>query len=200
MMKLPAQKNLSHKQSGIALVIGLIFLLATTIVGVIAMQNTGTSYQLSANQAYSELAFQASESGRTAIGNSLSDYIYEREWQNLPTELTVLDKDTDGTPDSPTEENGTGESLYNMNSLQQDMAYSWTHSSGDHAIESDIYLVKTQKILEAGAGIQQLSGYEGLGKAAAGGGGAIYYEIRSRGSADRGAQAVTAVEYRVKIQ
>lgn len=195
-------QHTGRRESGVALVIGLIFLLATTLIGIIALQNTGTSYQLSANLAYTEQAFQSSESGRSAIGTSVADYVWDRKWNTaaLPSGLTVLDKDSADGPDSPTDENGATESLFDMDSLQKDMTYDWTDANNTHSLNSDVYLVKTQKILEAGAGIQQLSGYEGLGKAAAAGGGVIYFEIRSRGASDRGAEALTASEYRVKIQ
>jgi len=189
---------MKKKQQGVALIIGLVFLGAVSIVGIAVMQNTQISYQLSANQAYSEKAFQSSESARSSLGQSIADYVYDRAWVSVPSHLTVLDKDSNDGPDSPLDDNGSGENLYSQDTLAVDMEFNW--ASGDEKLDADIYVVKTQRMIQGGAGAQQLSGYEGFGKAAAAGGGALFFEIRSKGTSNRGATSLTASEYRAVIQ
>lgn len=188
--------------SGFALITGLVFLMSVTVITLIVLQNTKVNYQLSSNEAFSENAFRASETGRIAIGSSVADYVYYRTWSDiaLPSSLQVIDKDEDGTLDSPIDDNGGDENVYDMATLQKDMSYSWSSEELDASLDSDVYIIKTRRVLDSGAGAQQFSGYEGLGKGAGAGGGVIYFEFRSRGTGSAGANAITATDYRAKIQ
>lgn len=187
---------------GFVLVTGLIFLLAATIVGVTAFQNSQTSYQISNNLSYSELAFQASETGRVSISDLVDDYLYHRNWNDfsVPNELTILDKDGINGADPLTENNATGEKIYDQNTLVKDMTYNWTGVDGAKDVKADLYVLRTEAIISSGSGAQQLAGYEGLGKSAGSGGGVIYFEIRSLGRGLNNSNALTASDYRGKIQ
>lgn len=188
------------KEGGYVLVVGLIFLLVATTVSVVTLQNSNISYQISSNKSFSQVAFHASETGRIVYGDALTDYMYDRNWGALPTQLSILDKDTSGDPDLPMEANGGSENIYDSTSLLLDASYSWTGTGNQNDINANIFVLSTPAIIDSGSGAQQLSGYEGLGKGAGAGGGTVFFEIRSLGFGNSGANAITASEFRAKIQ
>lgn len=79
-------KQLSHKQSGVVLVIGLLMLLVITMVGVTAMSGTTTNERMTANHQFQTLSFQAAESAIHDVFNvpSVTPAMADTNWRNLP--------------------------------------------------------------------------------------------------------------------
>lgn len=73
----------SHQQDGMVLVIGLIFLVMLTIIGITAMSSTAMTEKLTQNLRESSTAFEAAESG---LGNGES---WIQAQSPLPTALST---------------------------------------------------------------------------------------------------------------
>lgn len=179
------------RQNGYVLITGLIFILVIAVVTTSSMQSSNLGYKISTNVALKDLAFQGSESGRIAAGVSLRDYVYDLSW---PTVTGLTNKESAYKADLDTL--GVDENLLDTSSLDVDMAYAIEGEDIEN-INADVSLVKAPGGINDRSGMQQLSGYEGLGKGAAAGGVQLIWEIRSQGSGAAGARAVTASEYRV---
>ena len=201
------QKNIpvnhSHTQRGYVLITSLIFLTILTLVGVSSMQSSTLEYQVSTNQAFTERAFQSSDTGRKALADIVHAHVYERGWDNVSIgSLEILDKDSSGSGDSFW--NGNSESANTLSSggtLTTDARFIIDlNGDGDgidsNEIESDIAVYRSKEVQPPGAGLAMVAGYRGLGKSSASGGGHIYYEIRSTGRSASNAQSVTVSEYR----
>lgn len=74
-IRLPA-----HRQQGIALFVGLIFLLVLSIVAVIAMRGTLVEMRMVTNTARHETAFEASEALRSLPVSLFDEHVYARGW------------------------------------------------------------------------------------------------------------------------
>jgi len=179
-----------HHQSGFVLITGLILILVVTIVTVSSMQSTNLDYKISSNEAFKDIAFQSSESGRTAAGVGISDYLESRSF----TGITGLSHDSDYDPYSDLV--ASGEDLLDTSSLTVDLEFNLSATDIED-IEADINVLKAPAVSAKKSALQQLSGYEGLGKSAAEGGTHIIFEIRSTGYGPSRAAAVTASEFKV---
>lgn len=183
----------SKTQSGYVLITGLILILVITIVTTSSMQGSNLDYKISSNSVFKDIAFQSSESGRTAAGEGISYYIYNRDFTGHGVPGLSYTTDYDPKTDSVV----SGEDLYNTNSLTADMFFDVSDDAIED-LEADISIVKAQGVNTGRSGVQQLSGYRGAGKSAAAGGVHLVYEIRSTGIvANTKAVAVTASEFRV---
>lgn len=180
------------KESGYILVTGMVFILIISLVTISTMNSTTLDYKISSNESFKNIAFQSSETGRTISGDALGHFIYHQSWDGLPLSgLTIYndyDPSTDGKIDT--------EDLYDTTSLNNDISYNAT-GTGIETVTSQISIIKSPGVKSAGSGLQQLSGYEGLGKGAGAGGIHLLYEIRSTGQGAAGAVAVTASEFKV---
>ena len=156
------------------------------------MQGSNLDYKISSNEAFKDLAFQSSESGRNVGGESVSYYLYNRQWDGF----AVAGASYDPAYNPNTDKIQGGENLYKTNTLGVDVEYDYSGTSVE-TIEADINIIKSQGVKSRGSGLQQLAGYEGLGKGAGAGGVHVIYEIRSTGFGPAEAEAVTASEFRV---
>lgn len=192
-----------HKQQGSVLITALMFLTVLTLVGVVSMQSTSMDYQTSNNAVLHERAFYFSENGRSAMASVIDDHLFERGWTDnitLPTGLAISDTSKDLYNG-----NDAGEDLGSASTLTVDATHQLDgNGDGDYTDGEDsnakVMVYKTQTTWADGAGTAMLSGYEGLGKAAAAGGVHVYFELRSRGETVAGAQATTATEYRAILK
>jgi Tfp pilus assembly protein PilX len=191
-MKACQMKLLMRTQSGAVLITALMFLTVLTLIGVVSMQTTSLDYRMSSNAVFKDRAMTASENARTAVASVIDDHLFERGWTSvvMPTGVVVVD-----AAKQLYVLNDAGESLASTGSLTVDL----THTS-DANSSADVMVYKTQTKLAAGAGVAMISGYEGLGKAAASGGANVYFELRSRGKSTHSAQATTATEYRAILK
>ncbi|MFV1873689.1 MAG: PilX N-terminal domain-containing pilus assembly protein [Oleiphilus sp.] len=176
-------------QQGAVLATSLLLLLVLTLVAVTAMDTSNLSYRMASNNIYHDQSFNNSESARISSTSVLQEYLYEGEWTNvlLPIGLSVA---TGGG--ELIQANGDTEDRYLNSSLQKDLEF----SSG--GITADIYVLRGPTALNsAGAGSAQWKGYGGTGVAAGAAGGAYkFYEFRSVGTNQSGAQSWTASDYK----
>ncbi len=180
-------------QSGYVLITGLVLILVITIVTTSSMQGSNLDYKISSNSVFKDIAFQSSESGRTAAGEGISFYMYNREFSGHGVPGLTYTENYDPKTDRITDT----ENLYSTDTLTADMFFDVSDSTIEN-MEADISVVKAQGVDTGKSGIQQLSGYKGAGKSAAAGGVHLVYEIRSKGIvANTKAVAVTASEYRI---
>lgn len=84
MSRLPSNK-IYPGQRGAALVVGLIFLLVMTLIGVAAMRSTGLQERMAGNLRDRSLAFQAGEAALRA----------GEQWLSIPANLTAADTHTE---------------------------------------------------------------------------------------------------------
>lgn len=196
MQKITEKNN--NKQSGAVLAIGLILLVIVAIAAIAGMELSNLDYKMASNSAFKNQSFQASETGRITTGDAVNQYIYDRSWVNttIHSNLHITQENY-----SPLALNSDTEDLFNTESLVKDMTFSLARSSVAQEIAADIFIIRAPSATVAsGGGLQQLAGYRGAGKGVATSGSAIYFELRSKGTAYGGAQTITASEYRAFIQ
>lgn len=192
-----------QSQSGMVLVICLIMLLVLTLVAAVAMRTTTVDLQMTTNTMLKARAFQGAESGRVVSTGVISDHVYHRGWPGnisatsnftLPDDLTLTDSNSELWVSNNAD-------LGDMSAGAEDMTYMVDgNGDGDYDdqedINSRIYVTKLATVAAPGSSTNQVSGYEGLGAGAAGGGAYIFFDVRSRGSAPGNARDITGVDYR----
>lgn len=219
-----------HEQRGIALFVGMVFLLILSIVAVMAMRGTLVEMRLGANTARHEEAFEASEALRSVPLAMFDQHVFERGWPSamggtvndsdftFSTDMaptlyskmkTALTKDCEGKTtlfygalqaacnDLPKE------TLYDATTWHPDVALAVCDSSSSTCsanMTANIAVVPDGSVLKAGAGGAQAAGYRGLGIGSAGGGAAMYFEIRSIAQVPGNGVAITHTQYQQTIR
>jgi hypothetical protein len=220
---------LAKRQQGIALFVGLVFLLVLSIVAVIAMRGTLTEMRMVTNTARHETAFEASEALRSIPVSLFDDHVYARGWPTsfngdvpdseftysttIPSSLLAdakkaLQKDCSGEPTLfyGQLQGACGglpkETLYDPSTWRPDMIIAIC-DTGTQSCSGDvgaqISIVPDGTTLSQGAGGAQAAGYRGLGVGAANGGAEMYFEIRSVATAPGGGTATTHAQYHQMI-
>lgn len=215
-------KKLHHialRQRGAVLLTGLMFLLVLSIVAAVTMQGTTLEVRMATNNAVHLQAFEASEGLRIVSGRLLDEHVFHRGWPttmpggivesgrfaaDMPTDMTIADHDTDDDADLLYLQNTEGADYLQtagLFDLAEDMNWCVSNpDSGNCDDKSDISAVaaiyRTRAALTEGTGAAMIAGYEGLGVGTAGGGGSLFFEIRSTGNAPVNARSVTGSEYR----
>lgn len=210
------------RQQGIALFIGLVFLVVLSLVAVIAMQSTLLEMRMTSNVARHEEAFQISESMRTLTGPFMDQNIYTGGWP-ISWGGTVPDHDFDFSGINSTllnmfkgaVENSNpadkilygqldfGEQSYDPSTWVVDLIL--TANDPSHSgleLASNMSFVPDGTALNGGAGSAQAAGYRGLGTGAGSGGASRYIEIQSVGlspSDGSNGRANTIAQYRAVI-
>ena len=131
---------------------------------------------------------------------------------DMPADLTIEDNDADDDadllylvntePSSVPDWSGLESAdLFGVGSLNDDMTWCVTSTDGCSSedksdISATTAVYRTRTALTEGTGAAMIAGYEGLGIGTAGGGGSLFFEIRSVGHAPVHARSVTASEYR----
>jgi type IV pilus assembly protein PilX len=190
-------------QQGAVLVTSLVFLLIMTLVAVVAMQSTIMDQKISTNVASKTKSLEYSESPRPKAADVMDDHAFERGWTGVLKTTTsesadyaglnVVDKNKDLYL-----ENIAGEDPLDPSTLTTDMTYS--RSAGTETISSDLTVYRNVARGLAGHSAAMISGYEGTGKAMAGGGSAIFFDIRSKAQGAARAETVTSADTRVIIR
>lgn len=215
------------RQRGVALFVGLVFLVVLSLVAIMAMKGTLIEMRMGTSSARHEQAFEVSEMLRGVPVSLFDEHVFQRGW---PSELggTLPDSDfdyqnkfssdllntvSDGLKDdcsgSPALLYGqlqtcnTAESLYDPSTWHPDMQLAIcdvgsTSCSAD--VTSTISVVPDGQVLAEGAGGAQSAGYRGLGVGSAGGGASMYFEIKSIGSVPGNGVATTHSQYRQTIR
>ncbi|UPG88887.1 pilus assembly PilX N-terminal domain-containing protein [Luteibacter aegosomaticola] len=221
-----------HAQRGIALFIGMVFLLILSIVAVMAMRGTLVEMRLGSNTARHEEAFEASEALRSVPLSLFDQHVFERGWpsamggtvndseftfstQMAPTLYsklaTALQKDCEGKVSlfyGPLQGACAGgtlpkETLYDATTWHPDVVLAVCDSSSSTCsanMTAQIAVVPDGSVLKSGAGGAQAAGYRGLGIGSAGGGAALYFEIRSVAQVPGNGVAITHTQYEQTIR
>lgn len=214
----------SH-QTGFALVIALVLLTVLTLVAVLATRGAGLEVQMAANSVSRIEAFESSEVTRRGLGEIIDVHTFVRGWPRdiggtvddddfstpMPSGFVVCNDNsppnacqTGGTPRNwhlgNTERDASGNELgFHPRDLHLDAR--WTLSVATQpvtALDADIRVFKLAVDLNPGAGTAMLAGYEGLGKAAAAGGGQVlfYASSTARRQLETAAESETAAVFR----
>ena len=218
-----------HRQRGIALFIGLIFLVVLSLVAVMAMQGTLLEMRMVTNAARHEQAFETSEMLRAVPVSIFDEHVFQRGWPvELGGELPNDDFDMGLKPDMLAAvkaglQNDCGTSTKNFfysnlqgacGSLPLETRYdtsTWhpdliltvcdvSSRSCANKVTTTIAIVPDGTVLDEGSGGAQAAGYRGIGGGAAGGGGSKYFEVLSTGTVAGNGRAVTMAQYRQAIR
>jgi len=224
------QSFTARRQRGIALFVGMVFLLVLSVVAVMAMRGTLTEMKLVTNSARHEAAFEASEALRSVPITLFDQHVFERGW---PTAFngTVPDSDfTFSTQLAPSLYSkmkaslqtdcagavslfyGTlqadckgmpAETVYDPATWHPDMVIAVCDPSSTSCsanISSTITIVPDGSVLAEGAGGAQAAGYRGLGIGSAGGGAELLFEVRSVATVPGNGVDTTHTQYHQQIR
>lgn len=163
-------KNRVKNEDGMILVMVLVLMMVVAILGAMAINTSTIDIQIFGNQKRSSEAFQVAQSGVdvsiTVIENTLINGEVP-DFSSLPA-IGLADDVADEILGTIVADDG-------VNKLPD---VTVTMVNGSYA-RSDIDRLYTQPL--AGGAMEFAGGYEGVGAAAAGGGTAILYRIRSEG-------------------
>ncbi|MDF3981987.1 pilus assembly PilX N-terminal domain-containing protein [Luteibacter sp. PPL201] len=216
-------------QRGIALFVGLIFLLVLSVIAITAMRGTLVEMKMVTNVARHEAAFEASETLRSVPITLFDQHVFERGWPvsfsgtvpdanfTYSTDMsagllakakTGLQTDCSGGPAllyGPLQTCGTlpKETLYDPSTWRPDMVISICDSSSVScaaSVSATVAIVPDGSVLNEGAGGAQAAGYRGLGIGAAGGGADMIFEVRSVATAPGNGVAITQTQYHQMIR
>lgn len=219
----PTSYAAPSRQRGIALFVGLIFLVVLSLVAVIAMQSTFLEMRMATNVARHEEAFQMSDSMRGAVGPFLDSNFFNGGWptgwggsvpdndfdwttacngQSTCAALTLFKTAIMAASNPPKQITGSidvGEEPYDPSTWLTDLTLTQTNPNGLGNIAAKMSIVPDGVSGTQGSGTAQAAGYRGLGVSIAGGGFAKFFEVQSVGlSPDDGSngRAVTIAQYR----
>lgn len=216
------------RQRGIALFVGLVFLVMLSLVAIIAMRGTLMEMRLVTNVAKHQQAFETSETLRSVPISLFDEHVFQRGW---PTELggTLPNADFDmgltstmktvmknglqtncaGSVDlfygtlEPACNSMPAESRYDTSTWHPDAILSMcdvSSTSCANSVSATVSILPDGTVLAEGSGGAQAAGYRGIGGGAAGGGGSMYFEVMSVGTVPGNGRAVTMAQYRQAIR
>lgn len=216
------------RQRGIALFVGLIFLVVLSLLAAIAMRGTLMEMRMATNVAKHEQAFETSETLRAVPISVFDEHVFNRGW---PSELggSLPDDDfgyklkpdmitafSDGLKDAcdgsldlfysslqPACDGMPAESRYDSSTWHPDVVLAICDVSSSNCAENvvaKIAIIPDGTVLEEGSGSAQAAGYRGIGGGAAGGGGSIYFEVMSTATVPGNGRAVTMSQFRQAIR
>jgi type IV pilus assembly PilX-like protein len=214
-----------RRQRGVALFIGLVFLIVLSLVAVIAMQSTLLEMRMSTNVARHEEAFQVSETTRSLVGPFIDQSMFNSGW---PTAWDGSDTHFDFSTICPnaavpvSEDDcapvkmfhaalGTstkllygaldaGEVTTDPSTWLTDLTFGFADPT---SLQSNLSFVPDGTVLRQGAGAAQAGGYRGLGTGAAAGGSARIVQIQSVGTSPAdgtNGRADTISQYEAVVQ
>jgi hypothetical protein len=220
-------KAASH-QRGVALFVGLIFLIVLSLVAMIAMKSTLIEMKMVKSTARHEQAFETSEALRGVPVALFDEHVFQRGWpaefkgdlpnsdfdyqNNLSPDMlakinTGLQDDCAGVKTLFYGQLQTGcsppENQYDPTTWHPDMILSMCDPDSDACsanVSASVAIIPDGQVLGAGAGGAQAAGYRGLGIGAAGGGASMYFEVRSVGTTPGNGTAITHSQYRQSIR
>ena len=233
------ERGRHRSQRGIALFMGLIFLVMLSLTAIVMMRSTLLETRMTTATARHEQAFETSEALRVIPEAVLAQHVYTRGWPEswggtVPDEQFDLDEifanrlawtgalkpSLSGAGmqqacgelpvfymKSSCENGGTGAGSYYYTPSQWKPSFVIDACAGaapgacgkDKTVRATISIIRDGESIKAGAGAAQAQGYNGMGVAAADGGGAIVFEVRSDARVPGGGEAVTTAQYKVSI-
>jgi hypothetical protein len=225
-----------RRQQGIALFVGMAFLVILSLVAVVAMRGTLLEMRMVNNVAAHERAFETSESLRAIPLALFDDHTFNRGWPAKEMTGTVPDTNFGTFPQCDSKNLGSSGvscdvlkdlkvrsapagGMINLYEVQfasdgSEKAYepsTWMAHAPDVTIavcdgsgscsnggSAKIWIRPDGTALATGSGAAQAAGYRGEGNAAASGGGSMFFEVLSVGTANE-SRAVTLSQYRQRI-
>lgn len=209
-------------QRGIALFVGMVFLIVLSLVAVVAMQSTFLEMRMSTNVARHEEAFQMSDSMRGIMGpliqNSLLNGGWPSDWGGSGVTsndydfsaicgsgsacpmMTTVQADIVDKSKSLTRALDVGEKPYDPTSWVIDLAFNQDNPNGAGKIAANISVIPDGVSANQGAGEAQAAGYQGRGHSIAAGGHSNIFQVQSVGLSpadSTNGRADTIVQYSV---
>ena len=187
----------SKDERGFILALALFFMIALTVVGIIAIFITSTETQIAGNERISKDIFYVADSGvgfacpviRDIVEErTLSDYQYELTHfnVNIVTQENFLNEIMDYPTNNDKDQDGVDEEgNFVSPDLSANIVLNDTGTQKTLMIDVD----RERTIMLAGAAAEFAGGYEGVGAGVTSGGIAIIYHIDSRGEL-RGSQGI----------
>lgn len=227
-MRISNRSRAPRHQRGIALFIGLVFLIVLSLVAIIAMQSTFLEMRMTTNVARHEEAFQMSESTRSLVGPFIDQSMFNSGW---PSAWDGTDTHFDFSNVCPNVSPPVGDgncpavkmfetallgsanpskllySALDAGEVQTDPA-TWVtdltfNLNTPSLLASNLSFVPDGTVLNQGAGAAQAAGYRGLGTGSAVGGSARFVEIQSVGKSPAdgsNGRADTIAQYRAVLK
>jgi hypothetical protein len=229
-MTMAAMPKPMRTQRGVALFVGLIFLLVLSIIAVMAMRGTLTEMKMVTNVARHEAAFEASEALRAVPVTLFDQHVFERGWPKsfggdvpdgdftysttfsadmLNKVKTSIQNDCSNKTSlfygtlQPACNSLPAETLYDPSTWHPDMQISICDTSSSSCsadVSATLAVVPDGTVLNEGSGGAQAAGYRGLGIGAAGGGADMLFEIRSVATAPGNGTSTTLTQYHQNIR
>ena len=209
MTKAMTKRAHAPRHRGMILVTALVLLAVLTLVAVVAMRMTTLDMRMTTNTMLKARAFQSSEGARVQVAEPLDEHVFNQGWSvddggdkpvagftPLPDGLEVID----GTANVYDLVEGvkTPVMRYRLDGDGNDEIDDTSPAPAD--MSADIAVTSLGASLAVGASTAMISGYEGLGKGAAGGGSYLVFDVESRGYAANRTIATTGSDTRITIR
>ena len=188
------QPGARQGQEGIALFTAMVLLLALTIAAIVSMRTVALDYKLGTNANQRSRAFEIAENARLLASGVMDAHIDDRGWE-LVTLSEGFQVAHASTPAGLLYA-GNNADLGDLTSRALDFRYSLNFLDGG----AEVFVTRLDRELATGTGAATAEGYAGLGFGTAAGGGHIFFDIRSVGTAGRGARALTGADFRHVIR
>jgi len=201
-------RGMAGRQRGIALFVGLVFLVMLTLVSLIVMRGTLLEMRMTTATARHEQAFEASETARTVPEAVLASHVFNRGWPeswggNIPDVMFNLNtvfanrlgwsallnpNTTSGQGVQPA--CGTGLVIFYMavTCPTRTASYNYTPSLWSPAVKFTIAATQIQDVISIardgvtinqGSGAAQAQGYSSVGVGTSKGGSALLLQVQS---------------------
>ena len=207
-----AMKTGFHNDDGFVLVAALLMLVVLTLIGIAATSTTNIELKIAGNDKTAGESFHKADGGLEASIEVLEQNI------RCPTGFSLAPASFDNS-DATTFFSISGVNIFDngfaLDESMDDVAGSISPTtlgdipsdtvrslrlpfdpaaSNDTATHTNMAVWGVTKYV-AGSAIQMAAGYEGKGKGAAGGGGAILYEVHSQHSGKNNSESIVALEW-----
>lgn len=197
--------NVLGNESGYVLIGVLFILVLMIIIGLAATTDTGLELQIAGNdRIHRETFYQADGTTQVAARLVEESVGTAGPFTALDIDNILVDPDTPNNTilvvDDTVWNNQGGRDFTNIGDGARDFAFfpgGYNSGLADPNVEphSNV-IVDGVTTTIAGAGLQQLAGYEGKGKGTAGGGGMILYTIYSQYKGKNESESIVAVQWR----
>jgi Tfp pilus assembly protein PilX len=177
-----------QNEKGSALVVALLMLVVLTLLGIAATTTSTIETQISSNDKIYKSTFIAADAGTEITAELLEQNIEARDWAKDSIKGNVkIGTALDGTTGNMymnRESDLAVDDDKNPTDTNRDAVFPATWPADATAAGTNLAHTNARVVgntrLSTGSAVQMAAGYEGKGKAAAGGGAWIIYDIRSK--------------------
>ena len=174
-------------QNGSVLLISVVILMLLTLLGIFATTTSTIEIQIAGNDKWHKMAFYNADGGVEASKELIEQNIEQRGFTGDVGNVGIYTSNFFSKPDignNIPSDDDDGDDTDDDDDDGRDISIPRTLSFGDPGYDPNIphtnILIGGNTSLSTGSALQMIAGYEGKGKGAAGGGGKIVYDIRSR--------------------